>query len=467
MPRKRIFLGLLATLLLAYAVSSMRRLGSAERLYVIDSPLPGSLPRRVEPGWHFVPRLLARVSEYPAGPVKLRVDLTGDRAARSREGARIEVEADLTYAVPADRVRDLHRSRGPRFEAAWLADLLRRETARRCAAVSYDVVRNRDPELAEALRIYQVAGAGESSGSIRRAAVEPVRRQVVVIGVDSFDWRIIDPLIRRGKMPRLARLAARGVRANLRTIRPILSPVIWTSIATGVKPSRHGIADFVVAAPDTGALVPVTSTLRQVPALWTLLSRQGIDVSVVGWWATWPAETVRGSMVTDRVAFQLFEDSTKEDWKSREPEKSRGKTFPPALFDEVRPLIRVPADVTDEEVAWFLPGGRIPPALTAPERELLNRFKTVLAAGQTYQAIALERFRRPGGSLKMVYYEGPDTTSHLFMGYRPPLLPGVERADSELFGGIVDRYYERQDRLIGEVLDAVGDDATVFLVSTS
>lgn len=266
-------------------------------------------------------------------------------------------------------------------------------------------------------------------------------------------------------MPRLARLTARGVRANLRTVRPILSPVVWTSIATGVKPSRHGIADFVVAARGTGALVPVTSTLRQVPALWTLLSRQGIDVSVVGWWATWPAETVRGSMVTDRVAFQLFEESTKEDWKSRDPAKSQGKTFPPALFDEIRPLIRVPADVTDEEVAWFLPGGKFPHALTETQRDLLNRFKTVLAAGQTYHAIALDRFRRAEASLKMVYYEGPDTTSHLFMGYRPPLLPGVDRADGDLFGGIVDRYYERQDRLIGEVLDAVGNDATVFLVS--
>src|SRR2546425_12503994 len=121
---------------------------------------------------------------------------------------------------------------------------------------------------------------------------------------------------------------ARGARANLKTIRPILSPVIWTSIATGMKPSRHGIVDFVVNARDTGALVPVTSAMRQVPALWTLMSRQGIDVAVVAWWATWPAETVRGSMVTDRVAFQLFNDTIQDDWKSADPAKNRGKTYP-------------------------------------------------------------------------------------------------------------------------------------------
>src|SRR5207245_800065 len=168
----------------------------------------------------------------------------------------------------------------------------------------------------ESLRIVPVAGVGESSGDIRRAAASPLDRQVVLIGLDSFDWRIAEPLMKRGKMPNLERLIARGTRANLKTIRPILSPVIWTSIATGVKPSRHGIVDFVVSARDSGDLVPVTSAMRQVPALWTLLSRQGTDVGVVGWWATWPAETVRGSVVSDRVAFQLFEEEVKDDWKS-------------------------------------------------------------------------------------------------------------------------------------------------------
>src|SRR3989441_5160693 len=232
-----------------------------------------------------------------------------------------------------------------------------------------------------------------------------------------------------------------------------------------MKPSRHGIVDFVVNARDTGALVPVTSAMRQVPALWTLMSRQGIDVAVVAWWATWPAETVRGSMVTDRVAFQLFSDTIQDDWKSADPAKSRGKTYPPGLFETVRPLIRAPSDVTDDAVAWFLPSHRFPASPTVEQRDLLNQFRTVVAAGETYHAIALERFGATGHALKMVYYEGPDTTSHLFMRDRPPLLPGVDRRDMELFGGIIDRYYERQDRFIGEIVATAGPDATILVVS--
>jgi len=483
MARSRVLLLVLILLAAVYAAFSFRHLQAAERYFVLDYPVFGSAPRIVPAGWRFVPRFVGRISEYPSSQAKLRVDLSGERAARSREGAKVEVESELAYRIPAERVLDLHRLRGPGYERTWLADLLRKQTADRLASVSYDLVRNRDPELSggvrgalkeavareglriEGLRIFQTAGVGEASGSILQVGAAPLDRKVVVIGVDSFDWRIIDPLIRAGRMPNLAKLTARGARANLRTLRPILSPVIWTSIATGVKPARHGIVDFVVTARDTGGLVPVTSAMRLVPALWTLLSRQGIGVSVVGWWATWPAETVRGSIVTDRVAFQLFEDSIKEDWKSADPAKNRGKTYPADLMEEVRPLIKAPGDVTDEEVAWFLPGGRFPASLTDEQRDLLDRFRTVIAAGETYHAVALKRFREPDAPLKMIYYEGPDTTSHLFMKYRPPLLPGTSPSDMELFGGIIDRYYERQDRFIGEIVAAVGDDAGIVMAS--
>jgi len=476
---------LLAGLLLGAAilVSSFRHLEPGPVYLVADYPILGLPPSLVDPGWRFIPRFIGRLSRYPVGDRKLRVDLTGATAAQSREGAKVEVEAELTYSIPADRVLDLHRLRGPGYESAWLSETLRSRTAERIVSVAYDLVRNRDPELAGgvrgalkedvareglrlgALRIFQVAGVGEASGEILRVQVPPIARKVVLLGVDSFDWRIIDPMLKQGKMPNLARLIERGTRANLRTLRPILSPVIWTSIATGVKPARHGIVDFVVTSRETGELVPVTSAMRQVPALWTLLSRQGVDVSVVAWWATWPAETVRGSIVTDRIAFQLFEDSVKQDWKSADPARNRGKTYPENLIDAVRPLIRVPAEVTEEEVAWFLPGGRFPADLTAPQKDLLNRFRTVIAAGETYQAAALDRIRSQDASLRMIYYEGPDTTSHLFMKYRPPLLEGTTKEDMELFGGIVDRYYERQDRFIGEIVAAAGGDADYFLVS--
>ncbi len=49
--------------------------------------------------------------------------------------------------------------------------------------------------------------------------------------------------------------------------------------------------------------------MRQVKALWNILSARDRSVDVVGWWATWPAENVRGAIVTDHFAYHfLFEE---------------------------------------------------------------------------------------------------------------------------------------------------------------
>src|SRR2546426_8508669 len=104
MSRGRIIAASLAALATIYALGSLRRLDRKDLLYVVDFPAIGSPPRVLRPGLHFVPRLVGRVSEYPASRRKVVVDLSGARAAASKEGARVEVEAELVYGAEADRV---------------------------------------------------------------------------------------------------------------------------------------------------------------------------------------------------------------------------------------------------------------------------------------------------------------------------------------------------------------------------
>jgi tetratricopeptide (TPR) repeat protein len=481
----------------------VRRIEAPGRRVVVDAPLLGLAPRFSSPGLHLLPRGLVRVTTYPVAETRLRVDLTGDRAPHSREGSRVDLEAILSYSLREDRLLALHRAHGPAVER-WLEQTVGAVVGDRLAAVSYDVLRDRDPQLqtqarsalqdqvgadgvtVASLRIVQVAGAGEEGGAIVRAGSAALPRRIVLVGLDSFTWRIADPLMQQGRMPHLKALIGRGARANLRTITPILSPVIWTSIATGMKPSKHGIVDFVVSARDTGALVPVTSAMRRVPALWNVLSRQEVGVDAVAWWASWPAEPVLGRIVSDRVAFQLF-DQGAQDWKSLDPDKSRGKTFPADLFPQILPMIKAPSEVGDDEVVPYLGGGAarggpggahggraaaMPAGLSPEQADLIRQFRTVLAAGQTYHAIARHLMQHPAAGtgaaaphVSFFYYEGPDTTSHLFMRDRPPLMPGVKPEDAALFGAMVDRYYETQDRYLGEIVRDAGDDATILVVS--
>ncbi len=65
-------------------------------------------------------------------------------------------------------------------------------------------------------------------------------RKVLLVGWDGADWKIIHPLLDAGKMPNLTALIENGVMGNLSSLRPELSPMLWTSIATGKRPYKHG-----------------------------------------------------------------------------------------------------------------------------------------------------------------------------------------------------------------------------------
>lgn len=108
---------------------------------------------------------------------------------------------------------------------------------------------------------------------------------VLLLGLDGLDWDLVLPWVEAGRMPNLARLLERGTWGEMRSISPLLSPLIWTTVATGVSPEVHGILDFVEHDRETGKRIPVTSGSREVPALWNIASALERRVDVVGYLA--------------------------------------------------------------------------------------------------------------------------------------------------------------------------------------
>lgn len=78
-------------------------------------------------------------------------------------------------------------------------------------------------------------------------------KRVIVVGLDGMDPGLATKFIREGRMPNLAKLAESGVFRPLDTSHPSMSPVAWSTFATGVDPSRHGIYDFLTRDPCTYA----------------------------------------------------------------------------------------------------------------------------------------------------------------------------------------------------------------------
>jgi len=70
-------------------------------------------------------------------------------------------------------------------------------------------------------------------------------RKLIFLGLDGLDPGLVERFMALGKLPNLARLREQGGFHRLRTTFPALSPVAWSTFATGVNPARHAMFDFL------------------------------------------------------------------------------------------------------------------------------------------------------------------------------------------------------------------------------
>jgi len=290
---------------------------------------------------------------------------------------------------------------------------------------------------------------------------EPARDRVIVLGLDGVDPEVVDLLLSEGKLPNFAKLRQGGAYGRFLSSKPLLSPIVWTTIATGKTPLEHGISHFVAVNAKTGAELPVTSQMRRVKALWNILSDADREVAVVGWWATWPAEIVRGAVVSDHTCYHFLFNAGASG--SSDP---IGVTHPPELMDEIAPLVRRPGDLKPDELARFV--DVTPEDLARPFdfEDDLSHFKWALATAQSYREIGLQLWRERRPDVELVYIEGVDSTSHLFGHlFRRSGLSGPLGEQGRRYGRAVEEMYRYADEIVGAYLAALDDDTTLLVLS--
>ncbi len=285
--------------------------------------------------------------------------------------------------------------------------------------------------------------------------------KVIVLGIDGLDPLAIDLLMSEGKLPNFARLRQDGAYGRLISQKPMLSPILWTTIATGKTPGEHGIGHFVAVSPQTGEKLPVTSDLRRVEALWNIAAEAGRRPAVVGWWATWPPEPLDGIIISDHTAYHFL---FAEGFTGAAAEEQT--THPPELAAEIAPLLLRPTDLTYDEVPGFVDVS--PEEFSRPFdlSDDLGHFKWALATAKSYRDVGLELWKREQPELEMVYIEGIDSTSHLFGHlFRVTGLAGELADQQSKFGRTVEEMYRFADELVGQYLDVMDDDTTLVVAS--
>lgn len=285
--------------------------------------------------------------------------------------------------------------------------------------------------------------------------------RVLVIGIDGATLRVAGPLLAEDRLPNLARIAEAGASGKLKSFRPLFSPRIWTTIATGKTPAKHGIAGFTFRDDDDEQRLYL-SVHRESAALWNIVSEAGGVVGVVNWWNTYPPEIVRGVLVSDHAKPHRVAELSK--LTGVEAEKDEGApVFPPQWSARVAAAY----DATDTLTDFANPfEGDHGLARWMRARVLAKRFYEDESAVRV--ALEIERETRP--DLMMVFLPGIDRVSHHLWGTLEPaeLYPTALRptpSQREAGANALRAYYAYTDALIGRLVEPFGPDDLVIVVS--
>ncbi|HET9886864.1 MAG TPA: alkaline phosphatase family protein [bacterium] len=259
----------------------------------------------------------------------------------------------------------------------------------------------------------------------------PEHPRVLVIGLDGATFDVIDPLLKEGKLPHLAKLIDRGSNGVLESILPPISPPSWTTATTGVNPGKHNIFDFFHYSKQTGLALLTSSKDRRAKPIWKVLNEQGKRTGMINIPMTFPPDSVSGFMIS---GFPFGEATT-------------GFTYPPDLEPK---LGLYPLDPFGEGLrAGF-------------EELLLKRFKLGF---ERQAAVAKDLLDDEKWDLFWIVFTGTDKVQHFYWKFADSTVPGYDPLLAAKFGNTIRDFYLRVDQVIGELVEIAGPETDVIVMS--
>ncbi|MCM8800372.1 MAG: alkaline phosphatase family protein, partial [Candidatus Omnitrophica bacterium] len=267
------------------------------------------------------------------------------------------------------------------------------------------------------------------------------KTKILLIGLDGADWKVINLLLKEGKLPNIKYLMENGSWGNLESFPPLISEVVWTTIFTGKTLDQHGIKDRLMNDPDTNELVPPTSNLVKVKRIWNILSEYNKKVASIGNRVTWPPEKINGIIISDRIDIHQYQNKnysypTFVDLCTEEEFKNFSK-LENSIFSHIE------KELIDKELITL--------DRFAEERDnfMANFTKYIL--------------KKKEFDFLTVYLKGTDTLSHHFWHYLFP--QDYEISKDEKYKDIIKDYYIFCDKVIGDLIKAVDKDTILLIVS--
>ncbi|RME28453.1 MAG: hypothetical protein D6798_02365 [Deltaproteobacteria bacterium] len=304
----------------------------------------------------------------------------------------------------------------------------------------------------------------------------PVDARLVVVGVDGATFHLIDRL----DLPHMRQVEQNGVRAELTSREPMFSPLLWTTMATGMTPEVHGIQGF-----------RVQSDQARAARFWEIAHDQGLRVGMYKWLVTWPPTPMEQS--AEQVAIMAEGRADADDYRAAWDAGHRGfivpawlapgpETWPAELsfikeielsrrlkrkkYAGARPGWKLAIDGAHHGLRWSTL--RQAAAWTLRERftrprpeERAWRLQLLRAAMDRDVFIAALHQHRPDLASLTLY--ATDALGHTHWGFMEDCATG--RGPCDDLADALPAAYRQADAILGEILDSVGPHTRVLVVS--
>ncbi len=274
----------------------------------------------------------------------------------------------------------------------------------------------------------------------------------LLIGWDAAEWELLDRYIDSGLMPNLKVLLNSGLRANIATLQPVLSPLLWTSIATGKRPHEHGVLGFVEWQGQK--VIPVQASTRKSKAFWNILEEAGLKTQIINWWPSHPAEQ-SGKLKVSNQFCEFPQELT--NWSM-----DAAAVFPPSQAKEVANLRIAPQELSQAHLQPFFPQHSWEELQSDP---MVAKVANILARSSSIHNVITHALENNEWDFSAVYLEALDHFSHIASQYLAPKLEGISNEDFSKYSEIIPAAYRWHDMMLGRLMELAGEDCHIIILS--
>jgi predicted AlkP superfamily phosphohydrolase/phosphomutase len=267
-----------------------------------------------------------------------------------------------------------------------------------------------------------------------------------LIGLDGATFTILDPLMSKGVMPFLKNFLKSGVRANLRSVIPPLTPPAWTSLVTGRSPGHHGIFDFFLRENNSPHIRFATSKDVRCETIWSIASQNGRRVTTLNFPLMLPPPELNGYVVAGG-------------WMT--PRQLPLGCYPDTLYPKIK---SIPGFDPHSVAMKMAHEEKVLEGCTRDEYE--DWIKMHITREHQWFNILSYLIHEEPCDLTAILFDGVDKIQHLCWRFLAPeyanevLMPWEQQVQNLCL-----EYFSKLDRLLAEIVSLSGPDPTIVIAS--